>query len=107
MADTEITPLVVSIEIPATVGEIVNFHGVVPPPLVKAVEVSARPKVVKRYDWPPPIVSGPLTKIVIKTDVVAPTESVTVIVSGYVPATTELSAVTMPVWSIVMPLGND
>ena len=65
---------------PATVGEIVNFHGVVPPACVNAVEESARPAVVVSFD-PPPMVSGLFTKIVVALTPIAPTESVATTVS--------------------------
>ena len=52
------------------------------------------------------IVSGGLTKIVVRITPVAPTESVTVMVSTYVPCSTELSTVTTPVDGfMVIPAG--
>ena len=67
--------------IPVRIGVSVKVSPPVPPLATKADEESARPFVVVIDAEPPEMVTGLLIVIVIGARVVAPTESVSVIVS--------------------------
>ncbi|CAB4957274.1 unannotated protein [freshwater metagenome] len=69
---------------PVTNGVIVNVSAPVPPATVNAKEESARPKVVVMAD-PPLRTNGGLTVMTKEIVDCAEAESVTVIVSRYVP----------------------
>ena len=88
-------PVFVSKVMPEGIALIESLRVPVPPLEEKATDVSARENVVVIPD-PLITVTDGFTKTVTLTIAVAPTESVTVIVSGQLPTATALVAVSAP-----------